>query len=161
MGLVHLHEVDGAFVFVTDDVACLVMESEFGILVVVCGKFGDATFDGGRDGIFGELVAFDDTAGFEVEELVAAPGVAGGDEADAGCASGHICDTGWVGVVVDLCVCAKREASVFRVVELGAYDDVAGAICLGDATCSGECVDPHDGECHDFDEHARGEDAEW
>ena len=130
MGLVGLHEVDGTFVFVADDVACSVMESEFGILVVVCGEYDDTTFDGWRDGIFGELVAFDDAAGVEVEEFVAAPGVDGGAEADAGCALLDICDVGWVGVVVDVCVCSKRETVVFCVVELGSYDDIAWALCF-------------------------------
>ena len=63
-GIIGQHEVDGAFVFVANDIACAVAEGQLGILVVVGSKFCDAAFDGGCDGISRELVAFDDPAGF-------------------------------------------------------------------------------------------------
>ena len=39
--------------------------------------------------------------------------------------------------------------------------DVPGAIGFGDPACGGAYVDPHDGECYDFDDHTGGDDAEW
>ena len=89
-GLVGQHEINGDFVFLADDVACAVVKDEVGILVVVGGNLGNAVFKGGSDGIFRELVAFDDSADFVVEKCLVATGVASGAEVDAGVLQGTL-----------------------------------------------------------------------
>ena len=49
---------------------------------------------------------------------------------------------------------------MFSVVKLVSDHDVPWDVGVGDPAWGGELVEPHDYECHDFDNHAGGEDTE-
>ena len=52
VGLIGLHRVDSALVFISDDVASSIVECEFDIMFVMLSHFCDLLFDRRCDGVF-------------------------------------------------------------------------------------------------------------
>ena len=72
VGLVGFHGVNGAFIVVSDDVACSIAESEFGVLLVALSQLRYSLLNRRCDGIFYGLVSPNDLPCHKVEAFVAA-----------------------------------------------------------------------------------------
>ena len=79
-GPVGLHEVNGTFVVISNDVDCFNVEGEFGVLLVALSQLRYLSLDHRCDWIFYELVPLGDPSYLEVEEFLAASQISRRDE---------------------------------------------------------------------------------